>query len=597
MIGRLAQPGRPGSTAATQGPAGASGAGRIQLEGIRKQALETGRTRLLVTGAVFAVAFAVVAGRLVEMALFNEDREPRLPRAARSDPAAVGRLDVVDRNGVLMATSLPTAALYANPRQVIDADDYAAKLARVLPGLEHAEAAAKLKGRGSFVWLARNLTPWQQYEVNRLGLPGLAFHRAERRIYPLARIASHAVGLTDVDGRGIAGVERFFDETLRSGEGPIELSLDVRVQAVVHGELTRAVAEYGAIGAAGLVLDVDSGEVLSMVSLPDYDPNAPEALNSEAGFNRVTKGVYEMGSTFKLFTTAMALDSGTVGLQDGYDATHPIRISRFTINDFHGKKRWLSVPEILVYSSNIGAAKMGLDVGTRQQRGYLGRLGLLEPAAIELPEVATPLAPQRWREINTLTIAYGHGLAVTPLQLGSAVGTLVNGGIHRPPTLLKQQSGASAEGRRVISEKTSREMRGLMRLVVRYGTGRRAEAPGYLVGGKTGTADKQGGRGYRRDAAISSFVGAFPIEAPRYVVLVMIDEPKGTKETGNQATGGAVAAPVIARIVRQIGPILDIQPTLPEEMADAEKTRLDLPQFASAGMSLNGSRGQRRVAQ
>jgi cell division protein FtsI (penicillin-binding protein 3) len=579
---------------AAAAPDRAPAGGRIHVEGLRKQAIETGRNRLLAVGIVFAIGFSVVAGRLVEMALFQDDREPRLPRSAGSEGAAVGRLDVVDRGGVVLATSLPTASLYANPRQVLDAEDSAAKLVRVLSGLDRDEVAAKLKSRGSFVWIARNLTPWQQYEVNRLGLPGIAFHRSERRVYPQGRLASHALGLADVDGRGIAGVEAYFDESLRAGEEPLALSLDVRVQAIVHGELERAVAEFGAVGAAGIILDVHTGEVLSMVSLPDYDPNAPDGLGGDAGFNRVTKGVYEMGSTFKLFTAAMALDSGTAGLEDGYDATHPIRVARFTINDFHGKKRWLSVPEILVYSSNIGAAKMALDVGTRLQRGYLGSFGLLEPAAVELPEVGAPLAPHRWREINTLTIAYGHGLAVTPLQLASAVATLVNGGIQRRPTLLKRDPEDAEDGRRVISEKTSRAMRGLMRLVVRYGTGKRADTPGYLVGGKTGTADKLAGGGYRRDAPISSFVGAFPMQAPRFVVLVMIDEPKGRKETGNQVTGGAVAAPVVSRIVRRVGPILGLAPSLPEEMADAEKARLDLPQFASVGMSLNGIRRPRR---
>ena len=530
---------------------------RVRLEGTRKQALETGRNRLLVTSVVFALAFLAIAGRLVDLTLLGRGAESRLAAVAPARAATSGRADITDRNGVILATSLPSVSLYADPTEVLDAEEAADKLVGVLPGLDRSEVLAKLTSRGRFVWLRRTLTPTQQYAVNRLGIPGLAFQRGEHRVYPHGRTAAHLLGFTDVDGRGIAGLERRFDETLRRG-GPLRLSVDLRLQAMLRQELSAAFIGSRALGAAGLVLDVRNGEILALASLPDFDPNRPATAGGEAGFNRVTKAVYEMGSTFKLFTTAMALDSGTVTLRDGYDASRPIRVARFTITDFHGRNRWLSVPEILVYSSNIGAAKMALDVGARIQRSYLGNFGLLSRSPIELPEVAAPLTPARWRDINTMTIGYGHGIAVTPLQMAGAVATVVNGGIARPTTLLRRPDGVQPGGRRVLSVATSRQMRALMRLVVLRGTGRGAQAPGYRVGGKTGTADKLEGGRYRSDASISSFVGAFPMNAPRYVVLILLDEPKGTD--GKAATGGRVAAPVVARMVRRMAPLMGFAP-------------------------------------
>jgi cell division protein FtsI (penicillin-binding protein 3) len=351
--------------------------------------------------------------------------------------------------------------------------------------------------------------------------------------------------------------------------------LDIRIQAMLHRELMAAVREFRAIGAAGVVLDANSGEVVAMVSLPDFDPNDSASAAGETAFNRATKGVYEMGSTFKLFTAAMALDSGTVDLNGGYDASEPIRISRFTIRDFHGKNRWLSVPEIIVYSSNIGAAKMAVDVGTRTQRAYLDRFGLLRPPSLELPEIGTPLTPGRWREINTMTIAYGHGIAVSPLQLVSGVAALVNGGFYVPPTLLKREGDEVIGAKRVLSAQTSGQMRGLMRMVVNTGTGRKAAVRGYAVGGKTGTADKLSARGYRKNATISSFVGAFPMDAPRYILLVLVDEPKGNKRTFNYATGGWVAAPAVGRLVERMAPLIGMAPDRKPEARPGEKPTVE----------------------
>jgi cell division protein FtsI (penicillin-binding protein 3) len=532
----------------------------VILEGNYKQALETGRNRLLVTGVMFMIAFLAIAVRLVDLTAFGPGGEPRISRTIPTAALTAGRADIFDRNGTVLATSLPTASLFADPRDIMDAEDAASKLAAVFPDIKRNVLLHKLKSKSRFVWIYRNLTPNQQYAVNRLGIPGVTFQRGERRVYPHGREAAHVLGLTDIDGNGIAGVEKYFASSLNKGEEPLELSIDLRVQAMFRQELTAAMDEFQAIGAAGVVLNVRTGEIISLVSLPDFDPNIPDSMIGTVAFNRATKGVYEMGSTFKLFTTAMALDSGAVSIDGGYDASQPIKISRFTISDYHGKNRWLSVPEILVYSSNIGSAKMAMDVGAKAQKFYLDQLGLLRQSAVELPEIGVPQFPARWGDISTMTISYGHGLSVSPLQLVDAVAALVNDGIRMPVTLLKHRGGSAPVGTRVLSEGTSKQMRDLMRLVVTSGTGKNADAPGYLVGGKTGTADKQVGGRYGSDALISSFVGVFPVDAPRFVILAMLDEPKGTERTFNYATGGWVAAPVVRRMVLKIAALLGILP-------------------------------------
>ena len=532
----------------------------VRLQGIQAQALNTSRNRLIVTGALLAIAFTVIAGRLVELALMRGAAPKQVARLSEPPKPPKVRAIIADRNGILLATSLPTAALYANPNHVLDAKLAAKRLAKVLPELDEGQLRKKLSGKNTFVWLHRNLTPDRQFKVNALGVPGLYFQGMERRVYPHGALAAHVLGITDIDGNGLSGVEKQFDGRLTGGESAFALSLDIRVQAMFRDELLRQQNKFSAIGAVGVLIDVQNGEVIALVSLPDFDPNNPVSAAGDAGFNRATKGVYEMGSTFKLFTAAMALDSGVSKMTSRFDATKPIRIHGFTISDYHAKKRWLSLREILVYSSNIGAAKMAMTVGTARQRKYLKLFGLTRAAGIELPEVGTPLTPDRWRDINTMTIAYGHGIAISPVQLTSGVAALVNGGTFVPSTLLKRRPGVPASGRRVLSAETSEQIRGLMRLVVQTGTGRKAAVRGYAVGGKTGTADKLSGRGYRKNAIISSFVGAFPIDDPRYVVLVLIDEPKGNERTFNYATGGWVAAPAVGRIVNRMATLIGMAP-------------------------------------
>jgi cell division protein FtsI (penicillin-binding protein 3) len=514
----------------------------------------------MVAGALFTAAFTVIGIRVIDVSVFSENTEPRYTRSIAKDEKHNGRADIVDRNGVLMATSLSTASLFANPRLVLDPEQAALKLATALPDIDVKVIEKKLRSNRGFVWLKRHLTPRQQYAVNRLGIPALNFQREARRTYPMGSLAAHALGFTDIDNKGLTGIERYFDKELRTRQDNMALSIDVRVQHVLEHELGVAMKKFSAIGAAGLVMDVTTGEVVAMSSLPSFDPNQPNAIAQDLRFNRTTLGVYEMGSTFKIFTTAMALDAGTVSLHGGYDATNPIRVARFTIRDFHAKKRWLSVPEIFMYSSNIGTVKMALDVGIPGHRNFLTTIGMMKPVAIELSETGSPLSPNRWREINSMTISFGHGLAVSPLHLVAGVSAMVNGGIYRTPTLISRNPSETPVGKRVITAETSAKMRRLMRLVVKNGTGRNAAAPGYLVGGKTGTAEKVSGRGYKKKALISSFVAAFPMHKPRYVVLAMIDEAKGTKETFGYATGGWVAAPVVGAVVRRIAPVLGMRP-------------------------------------
>ena len=534
----------------------------VRLEGVRKQAVETGRNRLVIVAAVFACAFVVLAGRLVHLSSVGEAGGTGL---AVSGEIGIARAEIVDRNGVLLASDLTTASLYANPHRVLDAAEASDEISRVLPGIDRGELFSKLSTSKRFVWVKRHLTPRQQYAVNALGLPGFAFLEEQKRVYPQGRLAAHIVGYTGVDNRGLAGIEKRLDERLgaaaRDGgaQPPLYLSVDIRVQHVLRNQLAAAVQKYRAIGATGVVLDAKDGQILASVSLPDFDPHRVDQASEASRFNRASLGVYEMGSTFKIFTVAMALELGTANLADSFDASEPIRVSRFMIRDDHAKNRWLSVPEVFIYSSNIGAARMALDVGTERQREFLGRIGLLRRAPLEVAEVGQPIAPNPWREISTMTIAFGHGVAVTPIQMASAVASLVNGGTRVVPTFIVNRQDVRTVSERVVSRKTSEAIRRLMRLNVVEGTGKKADAPGYLVGGKTGTAEKVGGRGYRRKALRSSFIGVFPALEPRYVVLVMLDEPKGIKETFGYATAGWTAAPVVGQVIEQAAPLLGVE--------------------------------------
>lgn len=536
-----------------------TGRPKLRLSGMAMHAIETGHMRLFVTAGLFGLAFAAVGLRLVDLMVLTGREERSAARTVSAPAPFSGRADIVDRNGVIVATNLPTVNLYADAQNVPDAREATDKLLTVLPELTYDDVLRRLNSRQRFIYLARHLTPQQQQEVNSLGIPGFGFEAAQRRIYPQGTLLSHVLGTTDADNIGVAGLERTFNETLTQDSQPIRLSIDIRVQHAVREALAASITRYRAVAGSAVVMDVNSGEVVSLVSLPDFDPKAMGDAPADSRFNRATLGVYEMGSTFKLFTAAMALEEGSADLYSTYDASQPIKIGRFTIDDYHGLNRVVSLPEVLIHSSNIGAAKMALAAGTDVQKTYMKKLGLMDPLRLELPEVGTPQYPSTWREINTITVSYGHGIAVTPVHVVSAVSALVNGGVLYAPTLVHRDEAAAGE--QVLSAKTSEAMRALMRLIVLDGSGRQADAKGYLVGGKTGTPEKITYRGgYNQSSLHTSFVAAFPIDAPRYVVLVMLDEPKGTRETANFATAGWNSAPTVGRIVNQIGPMLGVYP-------------------------------------
>jgi len=545
----------------------------VQLDGATKRALETGRARLLVGAALFALAFVAICGRLVDVTMLEDGIDPRTAEQPGLSAPVAERADIVDRNGVVLATSLATGSLFANPRQISNVDEAAKELAATIPDLSVAELKAKLGADKSFVWLQRDMTPQQQFAVNRLGIMGLYFQADERRVYPMGSLTSHIVGFTDVDGKGLAGIERSFDDVLAGGRHPVQLSIDVRIQQIMREELQRGIDDFTGIGGAGIVLDAQTGEILAMVSLPDFDPNLAATANPDQRFNRATLGVYEMGSTFKILNTAMALDSGKIKMTDTFDAAHNIQIGRFTIHDFEHMNRALSVPEVFMYSSNIGAARMAMVVGIETQKAFMAKFGMLRPVSLELPELGKPQYPADWKPINSMTIAFGQGIAVSAVHVVSAVAAMVNGGLIRPATLIKRAPDEVSDGQRVISSNTSDKMRELLRLVVQAGTGKSADAPGYLVGGKTGTAQKQKGRGYEANARLASFVGAFPMSTPRYVVFVMVDEPKPNAHSYGFATGGWVAAPVVSRIVQRMAPMVGLPP-IPKDSPEAQNALL-----------------------
>lgn len=550
---------------------------------LQDQHLEVGMQRLLIVMVGFILAFSIIVFRLCDIVLFSSGSTYTPYRPVVRDIFERG--DIIDRNGVLLAVNLATASLYANPKIILDAKEAAEKLHRALPELPYKQLLQDLKSQKTFVWIKRNLTPKEQYAVNNLGIPGLFFERGEKRVYPHGALLSHVLGYVGIDGRGLAGIEKQFDQrlSLDPKEGtvhpePLQLSIDVRVQNIMHEELRNAMQEFRALGAVGIVGDANTGEVLALVSLPDFDPHNPGSASVEQRFNRASLGVYEMGSSFKTFTMAMALDSKKVSVQDSFDVNAPIRVARFSISDYHGRGGWLSVPEIFMYSSNIGTAKIGMQVGRKKQQEFLKRCHLLNTLEIELPEKALPIYPplQRWTDINMLTISYGHGIAVTPLHVVKAMSAIVNGGVLYPQTLLKQELSATLKGERIIQEETSEMMRRLLRLVVEQGTGGRAKAPGYVVGGKTGTAEKlTHSGGYSHSANLSSFIGAFPMHNPKYTILVILDEPKGTKATSGYATGGMTAAPIVGKVISRLGSILSLPPVNEEDEFIRKRISLD----------------------
>ncbi|HEY1097253.1 MAG TPA: penicillin-binding protein 2 [Alphaproteobacteria bacterium] len=551
-----------------------------------KRVLTKTRSRLIVVMSVFVLAYGIVCARMAQLTMENYivSEEPDTPTAAK-EIAAMERADILDREGHLIATSLKTASLYADPKIILNSTDAAKKLTSIFPDLDYNTLQHRLSSKRRFVWIKRNLTPKQIYAANRLGLPGVNFIDEQRRVYPDGSLLAHAVGFTDVDHRGLAGLEKAYNKLLLTHKEPLQTTLDVRVQHILRKELQKIIADFTAIGGAGLVMDAKTGEIYAMVSLPDFDPHHPASTPDEDRFNRLTAGVYEMGSTFKTFTTAALFENNGQNPRTVFDTTHPLRRAGYTISDFHPEPHNLNVTEIMIHSSNIGAALMAEKIGTPKMKQFYKELGFLDEVPIDLAERGRPLYPKEWRDINTLTAAYGHGIAVTPLHLATAMAAMVNGGYLPKPTFIKKpdENYELEKPEPVISAATSHMMRNVLRMVVSEGTGGNANIPGYHVGGKTGTAEKTVVGGYNHKALLSSFIGVFPVDDPKFVVVAFIDEPKPNARSYGYATGGWTGAPVVGQVIRQMAPLVGIAPTPDTNLLAAKQATGLMPQSFEGG--------------
>lgn len=534
----------------------------MYFDGTQQSMLEMRRGRLLVLSGLFMSVFLLIGIRLIDLTILSDDRTVRVSHMENSLTPIPMRRGLVDRNGNIIAADLRTVSLFADARDIQDPKEAAEALTRVLPHLDKGNLEAKFASKRPFVWVERDLAPKQHAAVLSLGLAGLHFQADRRRVYPNGSLVAQVIGYVGIDNDGLAGLEKSLDdELLRADDpAPVALTLDLRVQHVLREELMKSMAAFHAIAASGMVMDVNTGEVLAMVSLPDFDPNDFQSASNNEKFNRVTLGVYEMGSTFKAFNTAMVLDAGVANLEDKFDATKPYVTGGRTIHDFHGENKWLTVTEIFKHSSNIGSARMAHMAGVDVQTEFLQRLGLFDMPQLEVPELGRPLLPAKWGPTETATVSYGHGISVTPLQTVAAMSALVNGGYEVHPTLVQADIKDTGTRKRVVKEMTSRQMRRLMREVVLDGTASRADVPGYSVAGKTGTAEKASAGGYLKKALLTSFVGVFPTESPRYIVLVVLDEPKGTPQTYGYRTAGWNAAPTVGNVVRRMAPIMGMRP-------------------------------------
>jgi len=571
----------------------------------RREAMERSRGRLVIAAGMFALLFTVVSVRVawvtvihpVHAKVARETVPPIVkgPLQPITDIVTPGqRAMIVDRAGQPLAISEPTREAFADPNAIGDPVVVARQLKGVLPRLDVKEVIRRLSETNKhFVYIERQITPDEEARINNLGIPSVDFLNTFQRHYPLGRVAAHVIGGVGIDENGISGAELAFDKRLRENGEPLRLSIDVRVQNVVREELLAAKEEFSAIGASGIVMDVNTGEVLALVSLPDYDANDLGTASQDERFDRALTGRYEPGSTFKLQTTSMALDSGLVHIWDSFDAAHDIHIGRFTISDFQGKHRFLQLPEVLAYSSNLGAAHIALLMGRDRQRPWLKNMGMFDRVPIELPEADRPQfhAESAWGEVVTMTVGFGHGISVTPLHVVAGTAAVANGGVYMKPTILAVDPNDPPEGRRVMQKSTSDLMRRLMRLVVTQGFGKKAEVPGYFPGGKTGTAEKNKGHGYEKHANVSAFMSVFPMQAPRYAVYMMLDEPHGNASTGGYSTAGQVAAPAAGRVISRIGPILGLMPDIQD--APAIEQALAIPLQPPRGLVL----GPIRVAE
>lgn len=544
----------------------------VQLRGSAERRPEAAlsQLRLVLLMLLFVGATAAIALRIAYLSIFADTG------AGRAHVGGIARGDILDRNGIPLAQTIEAWSIGVHPAKIIgDKRQLAEALGRLMPERSAGDYLRILNSKLTFTYLRRRATPELVAAINRLGEPGFDLGREPERIYPQGMLAAHVLGFTDFNGNGVSGMEKVLDGELTGklrGSGAA-LSIDSRVQQALEAELSTAMTKFSAIGAAGVVLDIKTGEVIALTSMPELNPNKPAQQGPDAAFNRATLGVYELGSTFKPFTVAMAMEDGIVkSFGQTYNCPRVLQAGRFRITDTHPFGRACTVAEIMEESSNIGTAQIAAQVGATRQREWLRRMHFLERVSIELPERGRPLNPgSNWGDIATMTVGYGHGIAVSPLHLATGYATLFNGGFWRPATLLKHHAGNPVpQGERVFSADTSYKMRALLRLVVMQGTGKNANAPGYRVGGKTGTAEKIVGGRYTSGAVVTTFAGVFPMDDPRYVVVAMLDDPKATKDTYGFHTAGWNVAPVISGVVSRIGPMLGVMPDMSREANMAE---------------------------
>ncbi len=535
---------------------------RLHLVGQRRQILAVMHQRLMFGMLVFAGVVALIAFRIIYLAAFGD----HAGRKVGITSLILERGDIVDRDGQALARTIDAWTIALHPKKVIgDKLELARTLAKLIPEYDEPAYFAMLKSDKPFFYLRRRAAPDVVEAINALGEPGLAIDREPDRLYPQTTLAAHVLGYTDIDGHGTSGIERAFDKQLSDPAmrgAPVILSISSRVQQALEHELFSAMTEFSAIGAAGVVMDIHTGEVIAMTSMPSYNPNIAGKNSPDQMFNRATLGVYELGSTFKPFTVAMAMDSGVVkSFGQMYNCPAELRIANRVIHDNHPFARACSVAEILMESSNIGTAQIADQLGATRQKAFLKQMGFLDKVQVELRERGRTLTPREWTRMDTMTVGYGHSIAVTPLHLATGYATLFNGGIYRPATILKVDANHKvAAGRRVFTEDTSYRMRALLRLVVTNGTGKHADAPGYRVGGKTGTAEKWTGHAYSKTVNITSFAGVFPMDEPRYAMVMMLDAPRSTTKTYGFTTAAWNAAPAFARTVSRIAPMLGVRP-------------------------------------
>jgi cell division protein FtsI (penicillin-binding protein 3) len=544
-----------------------------------------GQNRIRLLGLAYVAFFCIIGTQLVRLTVL-EPEEGEAKRIAR-EVDRIPRPDIVDRNGVVLATDVSVASLFADPRKIIDMEEAVELISTTLPDVNAADLRKKLNAPGrAFVWIKRQVSPEERDAVYNLGIPGVAFVNERKRVYPQGRLAAHTVGYVDVDTKGIAGIEKYLDnegaiytaslaEPGHALSAPAQLAMDVQVQHVLVDEISKAIIKFKAIAGGGIVMDIHSGEVIALVSLPDFNPNAESKNLNQEQQNHMLSGVYELGSVIKAVTFAMAFDTGTITMKSKYDARFPLVIGSARITDFHAQRRVLSVPEIFTNSSNIGTAKMALDVGIERHHEFLERVGLLDRLLTEVPETAKPLLPKRWGKLVSATASFGHGFAVQPLQGLSVVAGILNDGKMPPPTfMLRSKEEADVLAKQIVKPGVARNMQELFRLNVVEGTASKADVPGYRVGGKTGTAEKVVHGRYSKDKRLASFIGAFPMENPHYAILVMLDEPKPTPDTYGFATSGWNAVPTAANIIARIAPLLGVEPVLTEaDRIKLEKSR------------------------